>query len=48
MTGLLEGLALESAIKSAHAAAAISVTRFGAQTSIPTREEVDAFLAQHA
>ncbi|KJF96663.1 ribokinase [Photobacterium leiognathi] len=48
VTGLLEGLALESAIKFAHAAAAISVTRFGAQTSIPTREEVDAFLAQHA
>ncbi|KJF89436.1 ribokinase [Photobacterium leiognathi] len=48
VTGLLEGLSLESAIKFAHAAAAISVTRFGAQTSIPTREEVDAFLAQHA
>ncbi|KJG02161.1 ribokinase [Photobacterium angustum] len=48
VTGLLEGLALESAIKFAHAAAAISVTRFGAQTSIPTREEVDAFLSQYA
>lgn len=48
VTGLLENLALESAIKFAHAAAAISVTRFGAQTSIPTREEVDLFLAQHA
>ncbi|PSV29298.1 ribokinase [Photobacterium sp. GB-72] len=48
VTGLLEDLALESAIKFAHAAAAISVTRFGAQTSIPTREEVDVFLAQHA
>lgn len=46
VTGLLEGLPLESAIKFAHAAAAISVTRFGAQTSIPTREEVDAFLAE--
>ncbi len=45
VTGLLEDLPLESAIKFAHAAAAISVTRFGAQTSIPTREEVDAFLA---
>ncbi|MEL7292128.1 MAG: ribokinase, partial [Pseudomonadota bacterium] len=37
VTGLLEDLPLESAIKFAHAAAAISVTRFGAQTSIPSR-----------
>ncbi len=46
VTGLLELLPLKSAIKFAHAAAAISVTRFGAQTSIPSREEVDAFLAE--
>ncbi|NVD08448.1 ribokinase [Vibrio sp. JPW-9-11-11] len=46
VTGLLEDLPLESAIKFAHAAAAISVTRFGAQTSIPSRAEVDAFLAE--
>ncbi len=46
VTGLLEQLPLKSAIKFAHAAAAISVTRFGAQTSIPSREEVDAFLAE--
>ncbi|KXF82838.1 ribokinase [Enterovibrio coralii] len=46
VTGLMEGMPLESAIKFAHAAAAISVTRFGAQTSIPTREEVEAFLGQ--
>ncbi|WP_428774478.1 PfkB family carbohydrate kinase, partial [Vibrio sp.] len=46
VTGLLEDMPLESAIKFAHAAAAISVTRFGAQTSIPSREEVDTFLAQ--
>ncbi len=46
VTGLLEEMPLESAIKFAHAAAAISVTRFGAQTSIPRREEVDAFLAE--
>ncbi|WP_217557439.1 ribokinase [Vibrio metschnikovii] len=47
VTGLLENMPLESAIKFAHAAAAISVTRFGAQTSIPTRQEVDEFLAQY-
>lgn len=46
VTGLMEDLPLESAIKFAHAAAAISVTRFGAQTSIPTRAEVEAFLAE--
>ncbi len=46
VTGLLEEMPLESAIRFAHAAAAISVTRFGAQTSIPQREEVDAFLAE--
>ncbi|KJY86089.1 ribokinase [Vibrio neptunius] len=48
VTGLLEDLPLESAIKFAHAAAAISVTRFGAQTSIPSRQEVDTFLEQHS
>ncbi|MCW8333293.1 ribokinase [Vibrio sp. SCSIO 43135] len=48
VTGLLEDMPLESAIKFAHAAAAISVTRFGAQTSIPTRAEVDEFLSERA
>ncbi len=40
-TGLLEGMSLTSAIQFANAAAAISVTRFGAQTSIPTRSEIE-------
>lgn len=47
VAGLLEQMPLESAIVFAHAAAALSVTRFGAQTSIPTRQEVEIFLKQH-
>ncbi len=43
-TGLLEGMSLTSAIQFANAAAAISVTRFGAQTSIPTRSEIETFV----
>lgn len=48
VTGLLENMPLDSAIMFAHSAAAISVTRFGAQTSIPTREETETFLKQHS
>ena len=40
--GLAEGMPLEEAIQRANAAASISITRKGAQTSIPTREEADA------
>ncbi|MFC3023490.1 ribokinase [Vibrio zhugei] len=46
VTGLIEKMSLESAVRFAHGAAAISVTRFGAQTSIPTRREVMEFLQQ--
>ncbi|MEN7973924.1 MAG: ribokinase [Verrucomicrobiota bacterium] len=46
LTGLIENKTMHDAIIFAHAAAAISVTRFGAQTSIPSRQEVDAFLQQ--
>jgi ribokinase len=42
--GLLEGHAPWSAARFASAAAAISVTRRGAQASMPTRAEVDAFI----
>jgi ribokinase len=42
---LAEGRPIEDALRFANAAAAISVTRLGAQASIPTRVEVDAFLA---
>ena len=45
VTAQLEGKPLREAIRFAHAAAAISVTRAGAQPSIPFRAEVDAFLA---
>lgn len=45
VTALLEQKSLEEAIQFAHAAAAISVTRFGAQTSIPNRQETLDFLA---
>ncbi|MFP8966147.1 ribokinase [Pokkaliibacter sp. CJK22405] len=44
MVGLLEGKTLAQAMPFAHAAAALSVTRLGAQTSIPKREEVLGFL----
>lgn len=43
---LAEEAPVERALRFASAAAAISVTRAGAQASIPEREEVDAFLAR--
>jgi ribokinase len=45
---LLEGNDPWTAARFASAAAAISVTRHGAQASMPSRAEVDAFLAQRA
>lgn len=47
LTAMLEGITLDKAIRFAHAAAAISVTRLGAQTSIPHRREVERFLMEH-
>ena len=44
---LCEGFELRAAAEYAVAASAISVTRLGAQPSIPTRREVDTFLAAH-
>ncbi|MCX2643634.1 PfkB family carbohydrate kinase, partial [Klebsiella pneumoniae] len=46
VTALLEGTALPEAIRFAHAAAAIAVTRKGAPPSVPLRTEIDDFLAQ--
>lgn len=46
ITALLESQPLDQAIIFAHAAAAIAVTRSGAQPSVPQREEIDRFLQQ--
>ncbi len=44
VTALEEGMLIKDAIRFAHGAAALSVTKFGAQTSIPTREEITRFI----
>jgi len=41
---LVEGKSPKECLRFASAAAAISVTRMGAQPSVPTREEIDAFM----
>ena len=43
--GLAEGKTLSEAIYLGNAAASISTTRKGAQTSIPTREEADRLIS---
>ena len=44
--GLANGRSLKDATIYANAVAAISVTRLGAQSSMPAKEEVDAFIAK--
>jgi ribokinase len=44
---LVEGKSTSEAVRFASAAAAISVTRLGAQPSAPTRTEIDEFLQSH-
>jgi ribokinase len=44
--GLAEGLPLARAVRFANAAAALSVTRLGAQPSAPTRSEIETFLSE--
>ncbi|RJT26599.1 ribokinase [Buttiauxella izardii] len=46
VTALLEEKPMNEAIRFAHAAAAIAVTRKGAQPSVPWRHEIDEFLQQ--
>ncbi|WVD69419.1 ribokinase [Orbus wheelerorum] len=47
MSALLNNKTLCQAVNYAHAAAAIAVTRVGAQSSIPWYDEVDQFIAKH-
>lgn len=44
---LAEGKDFQQAVRVAHAAAALSVQKLGAQSSIPRREETDYFLEEH-
>ena len=47
VAALSQGSAMPAALRRASAAAALACTRLGAQTSIPTRAEVDDFLRTH-
>ncbi|MDQ1474612.1 MAG: ribokinase, partial [Bryobacterales bacterium] len=46
--GLAEGASMPDALRFANAAAAVSVTRMGAQSSAPSRGEVEALLSAGA
>jgi ribokinase len=43
---LAEGFSLRSAVLFANAVGALAVTKLGAQTAIPTRQEIEAFMAE--
>ena len=47
-TGLSEGMTIDEAITFANVAASLSITRLGAQASLPTRAEVEAALNNYA
>lgn len=44
-TGLAEGASIDDAVCFANAAGALAASRFGAQTSLPTRDEVEALMS---
>lgn len=46
--GLAEGKPIEEAIRWAHAAAALSVTRMGAQPSVPNQKEIEDFISKQS
>lgn len=46
-TAIVEGKDIESALRIASACGALAATRAGAQSSLPTRQELDQFLKQH-
>jgi ribokinase len=46
VTALAEGKSIDEAVRFAGAAASLSVQKFGAQPSTPTRKAIDAFLAE--
>jgi ribokinase len=46
VTAICEGMDVETALKFANCTAAISVTRLGAAQSMPSREEIDAFMKE--
>ena len=48
LTALSEGKDLWEAARFANALAALSVQKLGTTPSMPTRAEIDAFLAEHA
>ncbi|MFP4376090.1 MAG: ribokinase [Spirochaetales bacterium] len=48
VTALAEGKPIDEAVRFAGAAASLSVQRFGAQPSTPTREAIDRFLAERS
>lgn len=47
-TLLLEDMPLEKSVKYAHAAAALAVTKRGAQPSVPTRADIEQFFKHHS